>query len=56
MLIARVARVRYLVIGAVEAVIFNEHMIEKWSVSETGKEKTVKDKVELSDVMTWSRV
>jgi len=39
MLIARMARVRYLVIGAVgELVIFNEHKIGKRSVGEIGKE------------------
>jgi len=48
---------RYLVIGAVgKLVIFKEHMIEKWSVGEIGKEMTVGDKVEIADVMTRSRV
>jgi len=43
MLIARIARVRYLVIGEVgELVIFNEHMIG--------------NNVELADVMTRSTV
>jgi len=58
MFIARIARVRCLmVIGAVgELVIFNEHMIGKWSVGEIGKEATVGDKVELAEVMTRSRV
>jgi len=41
MLIARIARVRYLVIGAGEFVIFNEHMIRKWSECEIYKEMTV---------------
>jgi len=49
MFIARIARVRCLVIGAV--VIFNEHMIDKLSVGEIGKEMTVGDKVELANVM-----
>jgi len=46
MLIVSLARVRYFVIGAVgKLVIFNEHMIGKWSVGEIGKEKTEGDKV-----------
>jgi len=57
MFIARIARVRCLVIGAVkELVIFNEHMIGKWFVGEIGKDVTVGDKEELADVMTRSRV
>jgi len=36
---ARIAHVKHLVIGAVgQLVIFNEHMIRKWSVGEIGKE------------------
>jgi len=43
MLAARIARVRYLVIGAVrELVIFNEHMLGKCSVGEIGKELTAR--------------
>jgi len=57
MFIARIARMRYLVIGTVgELVIFNEHIIGKWSVGEISKEMTVWDKEELADVMTRSRV
>jgi len=57
MFIARIARVRCLVIGAVgELVIFHEHMTGTWSVGGMGKEVTVGYKVELADVMTRSRV
>jgi len=56
MLIARMALVSYLVIGAVGELVVNEHMIGKSSVGEIGKERTVGDKVELADVMTKSRV
>jgi len=47
---------RYLVIGTVgELVIFNEHIIGKWSVGEIGKAMTLGDNVELADVMTRSK-
>jgi len=40
----------------VSSLIFNEHMIGKWSVGEIGKEMTVGDEVELADIKTRSRV
>jgi len=53
MFIARIARVRYLVIGAVGyLLVFHKHMIGKWYVDEIGKEITAGDKVELAKVMT----